>query len=56
MIIIPDCDDIFSNEILNKTYTLAIKNNYDIINYNLYISNKKIFMNIYISSINIDKL
>ena len=44
-IIIPDCDDIFSNDILNKTYTLANKNNYDIVNYYLYIGNKKIFMN-----------
>ena len=44
-IIIPDCDDIFSNDILNKTYTLANKYNYDIVNYYLYIGNKKIFMN-----------
>ena len=44
-IIIPDCDDIFSNDILNKTYTLANKNNYDIVNYYLYIGNKKLFMN-----------
>jgi len=50
-LIIPDCDDIFSNDILNKTYTLAKKNNYDIINFNLYIGNKKIFMNEIIKNI-----
>ena len=50
-IMIPDCDDIFSNDILNKTYTLAYKNNYDIVNFNLYIGNKKIFMNEIIKSI-----
>lgn len=44
-IIIPDCDDIFSNDILNKTYSLANKGKYDIINFYLYIGNKKIFMN-----------
>ena len=43
-ILIPDCDDILSNDILNKTYILAKKYNYDIINFNLYIGNKKIFM------------
>ena len=50
-IIIPDCDDIFSNDILNKTYTLANKYNYDIVNYYLYIGNKKIFMNEIIGNI-----
>lgn len=43
-ILIPDCDDILSNDILNKTYILAKKYNYDIINFNLYIGNNKIFM------------
>ena len=49
--IIPDCDDILFNDILNKTYTLAKKYNYDIINFYLYIGNKKIFMNDIIGNI-----
>ena len=40
-IINPDCDDIFSNDILNKAYSLANKGKYDIINFYLYIGNKK---------------
>ena len=44
-IIIPDCDDLLSNDILNKTYSLANKSKYDIINYYLYIGNTKLFMN-----------
>ena len=50
-ILIPDCDDILSNDILNKTYMLAKKYNYDIINFNLYIGNKKMFMNEIIENI-----
>ena len=44
-IIIPDSDDILSNNILNISYYMAKKNNYDIIRYNLYLGKKKIFMN-----------
>ena len=44
-IIIPDSDDILSNNILNNSYIIAEKNNYDIIRFNLYFGKKKIFMN-----------
>ena len=44
-IIIPDSDDILSNNILNNSYIIAEKNNYDIIRFNLYLGKKKIFMN-----------
>ena len=44
-IIIPDTDDILSNDILNKTYILAKQNNYDIISFNIYIGNNDIYMN-----------
>jgi len=50
-ILIPDCDDILANDILNKTYILAKKYNYDIINFKIYIGNKKIFMNEIIENI-----
>ena len=44
-IIIPDSDDILSNNILNNSYIIAEKNDYDIIRFNLYLGKKKIFMN-----------
>lgn len=50
-ILIPDCDDILSNDILNKSYILANNYSYDIINFDLYIGNKKIFMNEIIKNI-----
>jgi glycosyltransferase involved in cell wall biosynthesis len=50
-IIIPDCDDILSNDILNKSYILANNYSYDIINFDLYIGNKKKFMNEIIKNI-----
>ena len=50
-ILIPDCDDILSNDILNKSYTLANNYSYDIINFDLYIGNKQIFMNEIIKNI-----
>ena len=50
-ILIPDSDDILSNNILNSSYIMAKKNNYDIIRFNLYLGQKKIFMNEIISDI-----
>ena len=50
-ILIPDCDDILSNDILNKSYILANYYSYDIINFDLYIGNKQIFMNEIIKNI-----
>ena len=50
-ILIPDCDDILSNDILNKSYILANNYSYDIINFDLYIGNKQIFMNEIIKNI-----
>ena len=44
-IIIQDSDDILSNDILNNSYIITEKNYYDIITFNLYIGQKKIFMN-----------
>ena len=51
-IIIPDSDDILSNNILNNSYIIAEKKNYDIIRFNLYIGQKKIFMNEIVKDIN----
>ena len=43
-ILMPDSDDILSNDILNKCLLLAEQNNYDIIRFNTYLGNKNIFM------------
>ena len=40
-----DPDDILLNDILNESYKLAKKYNYDIIRFNAYIGKKNIFMN-----------
>jgi len=43
-ILMPDSDDILSNDILNKCLLLAEQSNYDIIRFNTYLGNKNIFM------------
>ena len=50
-ILFPDSDDILSNNILNISYIMAKKNNYDIIRFNLYLGHKIIFMNEIINDI-----
>ena len=40
-IIIPDSDDIFAKDIINVCYKIAIKNNYEIIRYNVYEGQNK---------------
>ena len=42
-LIIPDPDDILSNDILNSCYNLAELNNYEIIRFNIYLGNNTIF-------------
>ena len=44
-IIIPDPDDIFLNDILNRTYKKGKEHNYDIIRFDAYIGDNKIFLN-----------
>ena len=44
-LMILDPDDILLNDILNESYKLAKKYNYDIIRFNAYIGKKNIFMN-----------
>lgn len=43
-IILPDPDDILSKDILIKCYETAYKNNYDMIRFNLYLGNNKLFI------------
>ena len=43
-LIIPDSDDILANNTLNYLYTLAKQNNYDMIRFNIYKGERKLFM------------
>ena len=43
-IILPDPDDMLSKDILIRCYQIAYKNNYDMIRFNLYLGNNKIFI------------
>ena len=44
-LIIPDPDDILSNDILEKAYNFVKENNYNFVRFNAYEGKKKIFMN-----------
>jgi glycosyltransferase involved in cell wall biosynthesis len=44
-LIIPDPDDIFSNDILKEAYKIIKENNYKLVRFNAYEGQKKIFMN-----------
>jgi glycosyltransferase involved in cell wall biosynthesis len=44
-LIIPDPDDILSNDILEKAYNFVKENNYNLVRFNAYEGKKKIFMN-----------
>lgn len=44
-LIIPDPDDIFLNDILNRTYKKGKEHNYDIIRFDAYIGENKLFLN-----------
>ena len=41
----PDPDDILSNNILNLCFNLAKSYNYEMVRFNIYIGNKRIFFN-----------
>ena len=43
-LIIPDGDDILSVNLLNKCFLIAEKYNYDMIRFNTYLGNRKIFI------------
>ena len=43
-LIIPDGDDILSDNLLNKCFLTAEKYNYDMIRFNTYLGNRKIFL------------
>ena len=43
-LIIPDGDDILSDNLLNKCFLIAEKYNYDMIRFNTYLGNRKIFI------------
>ena len=43
-LIIPDPDDILLDNILNKIYTLAKKNDYDIVRFDVCVSNHELYM------------
>ena len=43
-ILMPDSDDILSNDILNQCIIIAEENNYDIIRFNIYKGNNNIYM------------
>jgi len=51
-VIFPDPDDILSKNSLRTFYNYAIKYNYEMIRYNLYIGNKELFMEGLINQIN----
>lgn len=51
-IILPDPDDILSNNILQNCYELAIKYGYDMIRFNLYLGNNKIFFEDLVNELN----
>ena len=44
-LIIPDSDDIFINNLLEKAYKIVKENNYDLMRFNAYEGQNKIFMN-----------
>ena len=52
-IIMPDADDILSENILKTCYETAIKNNIDIIRFNIYIGNENIFFDYFFLHIRI---
>ena len=43
-LVIPDGDDILSENLLNKCFLIAEKYNYDMIRFNTYLGNRKIFL------------
>ena len=44
-LIIPDSDDIFLNNLLERTYKIVKENDYDLLRFNAYEGENKIFMN-----------
>jgi len=52
-IIMPDADDILSENILKTCYETAIKNNIDIIRFNIYIGNENIFFDYYVNKLKV---
>ena len=52
-IIMPDADDILSQNILKTCYESAIKNNIDIIRFNIYIGNENIFFDYYVNKLKV---
>jgi glycosyltransferase involved in cell wall biosynthesis len=52
-IIMPDADDILSENILKTCYESAIKNNIDIIRFNIYIGNENIFFDYYVNKLKV---
>jgi hypothetical protein len=49
----PDADDILSENILKTCYESAIKNNIDIIRFNIYIGNENIFFDYYVNKLKV---
>ena len=49
----PDADDILSENILKTCYENAIKNDIDIIRFNIYIGNENIFFDYYVNKLKI---
>ena len=43
-LILPDPDDIISKDIINVSYNLAKRNNYEMIRFNIYIGNERLFL------------
>lgn len=52
-IIMPDADDILSENVLKTCYETAIKNNIDIIRFNIYIGNENIFFDYYVNKLKV---
>ena len=52
-IIMPDADDILSEDILKTCYETAIKENIDIIRFNIYIGNESIFFDYYVNKLKV---
>ena len=50
-IILPDPDDILSKDILQSCYEIAIKNNYDLVRFNIYLGNDNIFFESIVNSL-----
>ena len=44
-LIIPDSDDIFLNNLLERTYKIVKESDYDLLRFNAYEGENKIFMN-----------